>query len=382
MRVALITETFLPNVNGVVTTLCRTLEHLQDGGHSAILFAPEGAPPSYAGADVVPLRGIPLPFYPELRFTPPQFGITPRLRRFRPDIVHLAGPAALGITGRFVAQRIGVPLVATYHTDLPGYSSHYGLGFTRDVLYRYLRWVHNGCAITLCPSAATMADLRAHGFRRLKIWARGVDVDHFHPSHRTEAWRAAVGARPDEALLLYVGRLAPEKRLDLLAEALDGMTGVRLVLVGDGPYRPQLERRFAHLPVHFAGYLHGQALAQAYASSDLFVFPSDTETFGQVVQEAMASGLAVLAARAGGAADLVQDGATGALFTPGNADELRVRVRELTADAARLRAIGRAGREAAERRSWASVLDDLLGHYRRARRIHARPRIQQSLARM
>jgi glycosyltransferase involved in cell wall biosynthesis len=364
MRIALITETFLPNVNGVVTTLCRLLEHLRARGHEALLFAPDGSPTSYAGAEIVPLRGMPLPQYPELRLTPPQPGITPLLRRFRPDVVHLAGVVALGATGRFAAARVGAPLIGAYHTDIPAYSAHYGLGFLRELAYSYLRWVHNGCALTLCPSRATLDDLRSHGFRRLRLWGRGVDTQQFHPRFRSDAWRARVGAQPGERVLLYVGRLATEKKIDLLAEALPQIPNSRLVLVGDGPARTALERRLAGMPAHFAGYLRGTELATAYASADLFVFPSDTETFGQVIQEAMASGLPVAAARAGGAIDLVREQITGALFTPGSAADLRRCVVQLLTDPARLATLGAAGRSVAEQRSWSRVLDELLEHYR------------------
>jgi phosphatidylinositol alpha 1,6-mannosyltransferase len=195
--------------------------------------------------------------------------------------------------------------------------------------HRYLRWVHNSCALTLCPSLATLADLRAHGFRRLRLWRRGVDTARFHPRYRSAAWRESIGVQPGEVLLLYVGRLATEKRIELLAEALDELTGVRLALVGDGPARPALERRFAGRPVHFAGFLRDEALVTAYASADLFVFPSDTETFGQVIQEAMAAGLPVVAARAGGALDLVRERVTGALFAPGSVVELTAQMRTL-----------------------------------------------------
>lgn len=375
MRVALITETFLPNVNGVVTTLCRLLEHLRDRGHEALLFAPEGGPSSYAGAEVVPMRGLPLPQYPELRLTPPQFGVTTRLRQFQPDVVHLAGVIALGATGRFAARQIGAPLVGAYHTDFPAYSAHYGLGFLKAFAYDYLRWVHNSCALTLCPSLATLSDLRAHGFRRLRLWGRGVDTRRFHPGRRSEAWRAAMGVRPGERVVLYVGRIAPEKRIDLLAEALPWLTNTRLVLVGDGPARPALERRLAGLPAQFAGYLRGDELATAYASADMFVFPSDTETFGQVIQEAMASGLPVLAARAGGAIDLVREGSTGALFRPGSAADLISQALHLLDLPGQRAEMGLAGRAVAEARSWDRVMDQLLDHYRAAIR---RRRVQRS----
>ncbi len=376
MRVALVTETFLPDINGVVTTLCRLLEHLRERGHEALLFAPHDAPASYAGAEIVPLHGMPLPIYPEVKLTPPQPGVTARLRRFKPDLLHMAGTLSLGATSGHAAWRLGVPLVASYHTDFPAYSTHYGLGFLRGLAYRYLRWVHQGCALTLCPSAATLADLRAHGFRRLRLWGRGVDTQSFHPRYRSQAWRQSVGLRPDETLLLYVGRLAAEKRIDLLAAALEGLECVRLVLVGDGPARPALERTLAGAPVHFAGYQRGAALATAYASADMFVFPSDTETFGQVIQEAMASALPVVAARAGGALDLVHAGVTGELFTPGSAGDLRTQIRTLIQDPARRVAMGHAARAAAERRSWSNVMDELLDHYQYVQRGGARLRVR------
>ncbi len=367
MRVALITETFLPNVNGVVTTLCRLLEHLRDHGHKALLIAPETNQTSYAGAEIIQLRGVPLPAYPELRLTPPQPGLTAQLRRFQPDIIHLAGTMALGVAGRHAARQLGVPMVGAYHTDFPAYTAHYGLGFLRNLAYRYLRWVHNSCALTLCPSLATINDLRTHGFRRLRLWSRGVDTERFHPRHRNEAWRTSVGASPDERILLYVGRLAPEKRLDLLVDVLPRLPHTRLVLVGDGPARPILEQRLAGASAHFCGYLRGESLATAYASADLFVFPSDTETFGQVIQEAMASALPVVAARAGGAIDLVRDGRTGVLFQPNNPVELREQIIRLLDNPAQCAAMGEAGRQAAERRSWSRVMDELLSHYQTAR---------------
>lgn len=373
MRIALITETFLPNVNGIVTTLCRLLEHVQNEGHTALLFAPQGAPERYAGAQVIPLRGIPFPLYPDIRFTPPQPGIVPALRAFRPDLIHLAGLMVLGPTARFAARQLRIPAIATYHTDLPAYSVHYGLGALRQAAYSYLRWIHNACALTLCPSSAILADLRERGFRRLRLWGRGVDTVRFHPAHRRDDWRSAIGARANERVLLYVGRLAAEKRLDLLAEALRDMDGIRLALVGDGPARPQLERRFEGMPVTFTGFLNGHDLAVAYASSDLFVFPSDTETFGQVVQEAMASGLPVVAARAGGVIDLVRDEETGVFFTPGSAYSLRAAVSKLVANPELSIAYGQAGRAAAEQRSWPRVLDELMGYYRRA--LRWRPRL-------
>jgi phosphatidylinositol alpha 1,6-mannosyltransferase len=371
MRVALVCETFLPDVNGVTTTLCRLLEHLQGAGHEALLFAPQGAPQQYAGAEVAPLGGVPLPIYPELKLTPPQLGFTARLRAFRPDLVHLVGPVVAGAVIPYVARNLRLPLVGSYHTDFGAYSRHYGFGYLQGGVNAWLRWIHNRCQITLCPSSYTLRALRQFGFRRLRIWGRGVDTERFHPRKRSLAWRTQVGVGDDETLLLYVGRLAAEKRVELLPEALRGLPRTRLVFVGDGPLRAELERRCAGLPVSFTGFLKGQDLATAYASADAFVFPSDTDTFGQVIQEAMASGLPVVGARSGGTLDLVRDGQTGLHFTPGVATDLRARLRYLVADPAVRSEMGRAGRIAAEGRAWPRVMGELMAHYQAVRRRRA-----------
>jgi glycosyltransferase involved in cell wall biosynthesis len=273
------------------------------------------------------------------------------------------GPAVLGAIAPNVVNNLRVPLISSYHTDFGAYSQHYGLGTFKGVVNFYLRWIHNRSRITLCPSRATLRLLRAQGFRRLKVWGRGVDTERFHPSHRSQEWRESVGVKPDETLVMYVGRVAREKRVELLAEAMHGLEGVRMVVVGDGPARQDLQQRTEHLPVHFTGYLRGHDLAVAYASADLFVFPSDTDTFGQVMQEAMASGLAVVGARSGGTLDLVRDGSTGKLFEPGVASDLRSQLRYMVNNPADRIAMGHAGREVAERRSWPSVMNELMGYY-------------------
>ncbi len=366
MRVALICETFLPNVNGVAMTVCRTLEHLQAEGHETLLFAPQGSPTTYAGAQIVPLSGMTFPLYPELNLTPPQFGITAHLRRFRPDIVHLVGPVILGAIAPTVVGHLRVPLISSYHTDFGAYSKHYGLGIFGNTMNFWLRWIHNRSRITLCPSTATIRSLRALGFRRLKLWGRGVDIQRFDPAHRSEEWRASVGVQPHETMVMYVGRVAREKRVEMLADSLQGLENVRLVVVGDGPARAELQQRMEKmgLSAHFTGYLKGHDLATAYASADMFVFPSDTDTFGQVVQEAMASGLPVVGARSGGTLDLVRDGKTGRLFEPGVASDMRSKIRHLLTDPDNRRAMGQAGRTAAEQRSWPVVMNELMGYYR------------------
>jgi glycosyltransferase involved in cell wall biosynthesis len=363
MRIALMSETFLPDVNGVTRTICHILDHLQAEGHRALLFAPWGAPGDYAGFEVVPLTGVPLPMYPDVKFTPPQFGITAHLQRFKPDLLHLVGPIAFGTVAPTIAHNLRLPIISSYHTDFGAYTAYYGLGVFKNLVNFHMRWIHNRTRITLCPSTATLRYLRSHGFRRLKVWGRGVDIERFQPAHHNPAWRESVGAQPGEMLLLYVGRLAREKRVDLLADALRGLQGVRLVLVGGGPARAELEQRMHGLPVHFTGFLQGHALATAYASADAFVFPSHTDTFGQVVQEAMASGLPVVGARSGGTLDLVREGVTGLLFEPGAATDLRAQLLTLIRDPATRLAMGEAGHAAAMRRSWPRIMAELMRHY-------------------
>ena len=365
MRVALITENFLPKLDGVTRTNAMLLEHVQRREHQAIVFGPEGSPRRYAGARVVPVHGIPLPFYPELRMLFPRRNVGRRLARFKPDIVHLADPMLLGLAGLYWAQRIAVPVVAAYHTNLAEYATHFRLGMLEQPIWAYRRFLHNQCAATLCPSPSTARMLQSQGFERVHIWPRGVDSVLFTPTQRSEERRRELGATADTKLLLYVGRISHEKNVLILAQAYRALAraDVRLVVVGDGPGRADLEAALKGLPVTFTGYLAGEALAKTYAAADLFVFPSTTETFGQVVQEAMASGLPVIGCDAEGVCDLVQPGITGLLTRPKDAADFTAAIRALLDDPTRMLAMGAAARAWALTRSWTEVMDDLLALY-------------------
>lgn len=365
MRVAIITENFLPKLDGVTRTIAMLLEHLQVRGHQAIVFGPEDAPRRYAGARVVGVAGPPIPFYPELRMLLPQREMGRRLARFHPDIVHLADPMLLGMVGLYWAHRIAVPVVAAYHTNIADYMNHFRLGALRGPIWRYRRFLHNQCAATLAPSPSTARILEARGFERVHLWPRGVDSTLFTPARRDPAWRASVGADDATTVILYAGRISFEKNLPILAAAYRAVArpGARLVLVGDGPARGTTEAALRGLPVTFTGYLKGADLARAYASADLFAFPSTTETFGQVVQEAMASGLPVIGCRAEGVGDLVQPGVTGLLAAPDDARDFAAALAALLDDPARRLAMSRAARAWAATRSWAEVMDGLLACY-------------------
>jgi glycosyltransferase involved in cell wall biosynthesis len=364
MRIAVFTETFLPKIDGITTTLAHTLTGLAERGHPALVVAPRPAIASYAGARVLAVPSFRFPLYPEVRlgiFTPAAWRA---VAAFRPEVVHLAGPTFLGIAGGFFARWRGLPALATYHTNLAQYARHYGLGFLGWPAGRLIRLAHAGCALTLCPSRAACAELARLGVAQTAVWRRGVDTDRFHPQRRDPAVRARLsGGYPEAPLLLYVGRIAAEKRLDLLAAALDACPSARLAVVGDGPARAGLAETLRGRPVVFTGYLRGEALAAAYATADLFVFPSDTETFGNVALEALASGLPVVAAAGGGLPELVHEDENGLLFPPGAAAALAACVRLLLEDPARRARLAATARRDALGYAWSTRVDELLGHY-------------------
>ena len=323
MRIAIITENFLPKLDGVTRTLARLLEHLQTSGHQALLLGPDAGMESYAGAEVIGTGGIPLFFYPELKFNFFRPLFLRRLHEFSPDIMHIVDPVVLGPVGLATARLMDIPIVSSYHTNLAAYCAHFGFDLLTRPMWSYNRFIHNQCALTFCPSPSTATMLRAQGFEHLRIWSRGVDTTQFHPSHHSLALRTKwLSDRTDQqgpeqpVILLYVGRISWEKNLRLLIQAYEHMDHQRshLVIVGNGPALAEMQSQLQGLPVTFTGYLTGDELAAAYASADIFAFPSYTETFGQVALEAMASGLPVVGLQAEGVCDLVQHEQSGLLL--------------------------------------------------------------------
>ena len=352
MRVAIVAESFLPQVNGVTNSVCRILDHLAAGGHQAIVVAPAPAPASYAGFAVHPVRSLPLPFYRSVSVGLPAGPIAEILSAFEPDVVHLASPVVLGAAGGAAARRLGIPYVAVFQTDLAGFARQYGLGGADRVIWPWLRRVHRHAALTLAPSTATLRELAAHGIPRLSKWGRGVDLDLFHPRQRRE--------RADGITVGYVGRLAAEKRPHLLAWLHD-LPGVRLSIVGAGPEERRLRRL---LPgARFHGLRTGLDLARILASFDVFVHTGSNETFCQAVQEALASGVPVVAPAAGGPLDLIQPGVNGLLYPPGEPSLLRAAVATLAADPRRRACMAAQARASVRDRTWAAVCEELVGHY-------------------
>lgn len=370
MRIAVFTETFLPNVNGVVRRLEHTLRHLVQGGDQVLLFAPGGGPSEYQGVEVVSAPAFSLPMYPEIAIGMPRPALRARLDRFRPDVVHAVNPVVLGAGGMVYARWLGVPVVASFHTHIPRYLAHYGLGRFETLAWDALRSIHNQAEINLCISTPIATELGERGIERVAVgWRGGVDADLFHPRRASRAMRERLTeGHPDAPLLIYAGRLGSEKGIETLSAVLPGVPGARLALVGDGPHRPVLERHFRGQPVHFAGYLRGEELAGAVATADVMVFPSETDTLGLVLLESMAAGTPVVASDSGGVRELVAHGRTGLLFPARDAAAAAAGVSRLLADVTTRELIRVAGRRQAEAWTWAAGVADLRGWYLRAQR--------------
>lgn len=365
MRIALFTDTYLPQTNGVSRTLAQLVEYLSGQGHEVALVAPKIGADARTPSDGVslhlPLGGVPVPVYPELLLTRFPFRSERRaLERFDPEIVHCATESTVGWSGRRFALRTARPLVTSFHTNFPEYASGYGMGFLAPLAWRLLRRFHAPALCTLCPSRTTLEELLNRGFTPpLAVWSRGVDSKKFSPLHSSDETRRKL-APGAGVILLYVGRLAPEKRLEILLQAFARVRTrasckVALILVGDGPMASRVRERSGE-GVHLTGYLTGEALASAYASADIFGFPSDTETFGNVVTEAMSSGLPVVGVDRGGVRDIIQDGTTGFLVSPGDPEAMAERLLELVESPELRRTMGRAARRNAEARSWPRIL--------------------------
>lgn len=363
MRVAVVSESFLPTVNGVTTSVRHVLEHLRDRGHEAIVIAPSaGAPRTYAGFPVHEVPALPYRQFP-VGLPSPQ--VQRLLADFQPDVLHAASPFALGAAALTAAKKLGVGTVAVYQTDVAGYARRNGLAAASGIAWKIVRRIHADADVTLAPSSASVADLLHAGVQRVARWGRGVDLDRYHPRNRaldeSRELRAQL-AGPDEVLVGYVGRVAPEKRLQRLA-ALRGIRNARFVVVGSGPAMPTVTRALDGMPVRYLGALHGERLAAAYAALDVFVHPGTEETFGQTLQESFASGVPVVAPRAGGPIDLVDHGVNGFLVDPEDDRPLRDAVSTLVANGPLRARMGEAGRRSVLGRTWAGVCDDLLGHY-------------------
>ena len=358
VKIAFFTETFLPKVDGIVTRLTKTIEYLIKNGDEVLVFCPEGCPKTHKGAKVIGVAAMPLPLYPELKLGLPGPAVSDALEEFKPDLIHVVNPAVLGLGGIWLAKTNNIPLIASYHTHLPKYLEHYGMGMLEPLLWELLKAAHNQALLNLCTSNAMVDELENKGIRRTALWQRGVDTDSFKPEFRSSQMRKRLlGDYEDKgSLLIYVGRLSAEKQIERIKPVLEAIPDACLALVGDGPYRNQLEKIFEDTQTNFIGYLAGEELASAYASGDIFLFPSSTETLGLVLLEAMAAGCPVIGANKGGIPDIINDEVNGCLYNPDendNGEESLINAtKKILFDNDKKAKMRLAAREEAERWDW------------------------------
>jgi phosphatidylinositol alpha 1,6-mannosyltransferase len=369
-RVAVVTESFLPQINGVTNSVVRVLETLKQHEIEAIVIAPTSPSSMHLGFKIQTTAALPLLQFPVAMPGP---SITRYLDEFQPDLIHVAAPFMIGAQAIAWGERNNVPTVAIYQTDVAGYLERYNLAFAKPVLERIVASIHAGATLNLAPTEETAQYLRGIGGGRVKVWGRGVDLDLFTPKNVDDAETQAIRSRiaPDNSKVVgFVGRLAAEKQVHRMAE-LFGLPNTRFVIVGDGPERERLQEQFAGFPVTFTGALSGLELARTYAAMDVFVHFGTEETFGQTIQEAQATGLPLVAPNSGGPMFLVEHGETGYLAHPTKVDAFTPLVAGLLTDDAQRARIGENARRAVLKKSWEANNAVLLEHYGRAMELNA-----------
>lgn len=372
MRIAIVTEVFLPKIDGVVTRLTRTLDQLAEMGHEVLIFAPGNPPSSYAGFTVHKLPSFAFPVYPEIKFAVPPVKFWKRIRDFDPDVIHAVNPIWSAALGVFAAKRDAYPLVCSYHTNVPDYVDALGIGWTRGMATGAIRYLHNQAQVNLCTSDPMIEKAGAMGIERLTLWPKAVDTVGYHPSKATPAARELLTSNhPDSPLVSYIGRISREKDLERLNNVMKivrkQVPGTRLGIVGGGPYLETLQKSFDASFATFTGYLSGDELAAAFASGDVFVFPSATETLGLVALESFASGVPVVGTNAGGIPFVIDEGTTGHLVAEDGSDEDWAQaIIGLLQDPERRAQMGDAARKEAERYSWRESTETLVAAYEKA----------------
>lgn len=368
MKIAIFTDTFDPDINGVARTLKRFTDYLSEKGIDYKVFAPESdGQHEYVSSNIHRFKSLSFFLYPECRLAFPNIHqIKAELLEFDPDIIHVATPFNIGLCGTYYAKKLEIPLVGSYHTDFDRYLHYYNLAFLSKIQWKYMNWFHKPFKKLFVPSLDTLEGLKRRGFTNMEIWGRGIDCELFHPNYDRQAFRKAHGINR-KYLLTYVGRLAPEKDLKTLMDIMKSIPAhmneqIQWMIVGDGPLRAELEQE-ALENVLFFGYLKGRELAEVYAASDLFIFPSPTETFGNVVLEALASGTPVIGANAGGVRNLIQSGVNGYLCEPGNAAEFMNMILHLLEKEDLRKQMGIEGRKFANLQKWDQIFEHLLSHY-------------------
>lgn len=370
MRIAIFTEVFLPKVDGVVTRILRTVEQLAELGHEVIIFATGDAPDTYAGFRVVRAPSFSLhKIYPEVKVGLPAPSVARELTDFQPNVVHAVNPVFFAGYGALLAKWLNIPLLASFHTDVPAYTKELGIGLAQKPATAIIRALHNRAQLNLVTSGPMMETAAGYGLRNLALWPKAVDTVGYHPDKANPAMRSQLtDGNPDAPLLIYVGRMSAEKNLAHLADVMplvrQKVPGARLAMVGAGPQLERLKQTFDPEYTVFTGYMSGEPLAQAFASADVFAFPSLTETLGLVALEAFASGLPVVGARAGGIPFVINDGETGVLVDKqAPPAEWAEAFAQLLIDGSRRHTMSSAARTEAQRWSWRAATETLVGYY-------------------
>lgn len=366
LQIALVTETYLPEVNGVAITIGRMVHGLRQRGHRIHLVRPRQHKQDVAAEEAdyreTLVAGMPIPGYPELKSGLPAKGVLTRLwTQQRPDIVHIATEGPLGWSALSAARKLGIPVSTDFHTNFHSYTAHYGVGLLKRPIAAYLRHFHNKAACTLVPTISLQQQLEFEGYKNVFVVSRGVDSELFHPSRRSEELRATWHATDETPVVMLVSRIAPEKNLHVVIQAFEQMRMVnplaRLVMVGDGPARAELEKQHPH--VIFAGMQTGEPLAQHYASGDIFLYPSLTETYGNVTVEAMASGLATVAYDYAAARQHIRHDVNGLLVPFADSDAFITQARGLISDMDRVQRLRLAARETVEALTWEHIMGEM-----------------------
>ncbi len=367
LRVALFSETFLPKLDGVVTVMCLLMDHLRSIGAEAVLFSGGKHVESYQGYPIVSITpGIPMPMYPEITMSLPRQGTFNILKEFDPDIVHIASPFHTGLRFIRFARRLDKPLVMSFHTHVMEMARFYRLGFLQRPLWAINRFVYSKADYRWATSKRVQSELIEHNFGPTGLWRRGVDPDIFSPKHCDDDMRARLtNGQTDKTLLLFVGRVAPEKQIQQIKHVLEAIPNTHLAIVGDGPFRDKLEKTYNGMSVTFAGYLKGKELSKAYCAADIFVFPSAIETFGLVVAEAMATGLPVVSSRVGGIPEIIDSGVNGYIFEPNDIEQMIAYVRELATEPEKRKRVGKLAHQSVQHLTWPSIMNEFIDDYRR-----------------
>jgi len=367
MKLAIFTDTYAPQVNGVAKTLKRLTDYLNQKGIDYIVFAPQNVNDEWESVSIQKIKSIPFVVYPECRLALPNLHfVKKQLTHFQPDLIHVATPFNMGLIGRYYAGKLNIPLVGSYHTDFDAYLNYYKMDFLSPVLWRYLRWFHNSLQRTFVPSQVTKEQLEAKGFDNLSIWSRGVDCSMFRPQDSAKLIREKYGIC-SKYMLSFVGRLAPEKDIETLVKIINQVNtkrqkDVHWLIVGDGPLAEETKAVCGE-NVTFTGYLNSSELAQVLACSELMIFPSPTETFGNVVLEAMACGTPVIGANSGGVKTIISNNKNGILCKSKNSAAFSEATSFLLDHTSLRQSMSAAARHYALEQSWDRIFEQLLDDY-------------------